>query len=215
MTVLDDRPGTVPFSEELRGATSGDHADAERSPAMQALLGGTMTRHGYAVLLAQHLQAYRVLEAAAERLAHDPVAGPFVDPALARSDAIAADLDVLVGADVAAAIPASAATERYRRRIEEVSSAWPAGFVAHHYVRYLGDLSGGQFLRRLVQRAFDVTDERGASYYAFDALGDLDAYKAAYRRRLDEAPWDADERARIVDEVHLAYRLSTEVLATA
>nr|WP_280953245.1 biliverdin-producing heme oxygenase [Acidipropionibacterium timonense] len=41
----------------------------------------------------------------------------------------------------------------------------PAALVAHHYVRYLGDLSGGQAIGRLVQRhyAADPAKRRAAS----------------------------------------------------
>jgi len=49
----------------------------------------------------------------------------------------------------------------------DVSDDWPAGFVAHHYVRYLGDLSGGQILRRSLERAYPNAP---TAFYTFERI---------------------------------------------
>ena len=90
--------------------------------------------------------------------------------------------------------------------------SWPGGFVAHHYTRYLGDLSGGQFLARAIERQLGLDPRTGTAFYDFSAVGDLTAFKDAYRLRLDAAPWSAEEKTRIVNETALAYDLNTEVL---
>lgn len=207
-TLHDDARQDVAFSAAIRAATGASHSSAEQSGAMKSLLEGTMTRDAYAVMLGQHLHAYRALDEGTERLRTDPVATPFLDDALSRVAAIEADL-VVLGADVAAP---SAATAAYCERIRETAATWPGGFVAHHYVRYLGDLSGGQYLRTVVKEAFGLTDTEGASYYVFADIPDAIAWKDAYRGHLDTAPWDAEERARIIDEVLSSYRLTTAVL---
>ena len=98
----------------------------------------------------------------------------------------------------------------YVERLRELRATWPAGIVAHHYLRYLGDLSGGQIIARLVRRAYGLEDE-GVRFYRFDRIADVDAFKAEYRLRLDAAPWDVDERARLVEEVNLGYRFAREM----
>lgn len=198
----------IEFSAAIRAATGASHSSAEQSGAMRSLLDGSMTRDGYAAMLSQHLHAYRALDEGTERLRTDPVVAPFLDDALSRVSAIEADLAVL-GADVA---EPSAATGRYCDRIRETAATWPGGFIAHHYVRYLGDLSGGQYLRTVVKDAFGLSDTEGASYYVFAGIPDAVVWKDAYRGHLDQAPWDADERARIIDEVLASYRLTTAVL---
>jgi heme oxygenase len=77
----------------------------------------------------------------------------------------------------------------------------------------MGDLSGGQFIGRVVRRVLGIDETNGAAFYDFPGVPDAKAFKEEYRRRLDAAPWDADERARIIDEIHRAYRHNTAVLA--
>jgi heme oxygenase len=99
---------------------------------------------------------------------------------------------------------------RYVDRIEKVGATWPGGFVAHHYTRYLGDLSGGQFIGRLMARRFGF-ETNGIGFYLFQDIADPRAFKEVYRDQLDAAPWDAAEKERVIDEVLLAYRLNTEL----
>jgi heme oxygenase len=91
-----------------------------------------------------------------------------------------------------------------------VAFTWPAGFVAHHYTRYLGDLSGGQLMRRALRREYGL-DGPGTRFYEFPGV-DPRTFKQHYRHLLDTAPWDAVEQDRFLDEVSLAYRLNTAIL---
>ena len=202
------------FSAALKAATWSDHRSAESSPFMDALMAGSIDRIGYAVMLAQHLHAYRVLEGAAEVMRHDPVAAPFIDDALTRVPSLERDLSVLVGEERAGSIGPTPDTEAYCERLSSVCTSWPGGFVAHHYTRYLGDLSGGQFIGRIVQRTLDIDASSGAGFFDFPGVIDPVAFKAGYRERLDAAPWDGHERGRIIDEVRAAYRLNTRVFAS-
>lgn len=200
----------APFSVQLREQTSGDHRSAEQAPFLGALIGGELPLDAYVDMLAQHRHAYAALEAAPTDLLEHPEVAPFVDPGLARLEPLDRDLHDLAGADWPAAFPASPATERYVTRLVEVRD-WPGGFVAHHYTRYLGDLSGGRFIGRRAAATYDLTPDRGGRFARFDELGDVEAFKARYRRSLDAAPWDAGEQARVIAEIREAYRLNTDV----
>jgi heme oxygenase len=125
---------------------------------------------------------------------------------------LTADLEYLVGADWSAQIETLPATEAYCERIR-ASAAWNGGIVAHHYVRYLGDLSGGQFLGRVVARVYDLPDGLGTSLYRFDDIASPKAFKEAYRAHLDAAPWDTVERARIVDEANAAFACNSAIFS--
>jgi heme oxygenase len=140
------------------------------------------------------------------------VAGQFVTDALRRVPALEQDLWALLGPQWRDRVAANDATTRYCARMRAVCFTQPGAFVAHHYTRYLGDLSGGQFLARAVQRRLGLDDGSGTAFYDFTGLGDLDAFKADYRRRLDAMDCPADERERVIAETSYAYHLNTEVL---
>ncbi len=58
----------------MRKATWTDHDAAEYTNYMQALLGGQISKDGYAEMVAQHYFAYVAIEEAGHALAADPVA---------------------------------------------------------------------------------------------------------------------------------------------
>lgn len=191
-------------ARSLRDATRGDHASTEHSPFMTALLGGLLPLDVYADLLVQLRPVYVALEAAAAAYAGDPLAGPFVDAALDRTPSIERDLGHLAGRDWPARFRVTDAAASYTAA---VAQAEPATFVAHHYTRYLGDLSGGQVIGRIVRRTYGL-DGSGTAFYEFPSIPDAKAYKDAYRARLDGCGLDP---AALAADVAEAYALNAAV----
>lgn len=208
MTTTATDPAAVRFSTSLRERTMADHGDAEGSTLMRDLVAGTLERERMGEMLGQHLLVYRALEARARALADDPVVAPFLLPGLERTEALETDVALLLGPD--ATVVARPGTAEYVARLEAVGS-WAGGFVAHHYTRYLGDLSGGQHIRRVVERAYP---DLAIRFYTFEAVESPKALKDRYRQLLDEAPWSIDEQDRIVAEVREAYRLNQVMFAS-
>ncbi|MBW8025798.1 biliverdin-producing heme oxygenase [Clavibacter michiganensis subsp. michiganensis] len=202
----------VPLTEALRDRARPRAEAQDADEFMTALVTGRGCRDDYVALVAQHYFIYRAIEQATERMAADPVAARFISPRLTRLPAIEADLDYLVGHDWREVIQPLASTGAYVERIEQVASVWVGGFIAHHYTRYLGDLSGGRLLRSLLQRQFGF-DTNGVGLYLFAEIAEPRRFCSTYREALDQAPWDDDERARVVAEVENAYRLTTDVFA--
>ncbi len=200
----------VPFSTALRERSSAAHSGSEHAGFMADLMRGEGTREDYVALVAQHWFIYEALESAAERMKADPVAATFISDRLTRLPALESDLEFLIGADWRERISPLPTTRRYVARIREVGAVWPGGFVAHHYTRYLGDLSGGLFIGRLMARRFGF-DTNGIGFYLFGDIADPKAFKDVYREQLDAAPWDAAEQERIIDEVLVAYRFNTDL----
>jgi heme oxygenase (biliverdin-producing, ferredoxin) len=216
MTAPTDRASADTwFSRALKSRTWGDHQSAERTDYMQAILAGKLTLEGYAAMVAQLYFAYAVLEEAAEAMRADEVGGRFVFDCLLRTRALREDLEHLVGAGWNDKIQPNEATAKYCARMREVCFDWPGGFIAHSYTRYLGDLSGGQFIRTALERAFpaELADGRGVAFYQFPGIADLGAFKGEYRRLLDTVAWSPQEQAKVIDEAVAAYRLNTGVLA--
>ena len=188
------------LSVQMREGSQAEHTAAETSSFMARLLAGEINEAGYLAYLARLRPVYAALEAA--DWAGHPVAGELLDPALDRLAALDADLafwapDGLPEID-------SPASEAYVARIRSVDAA---GYVAHHYTRYLGDLSGGQAIGRILGRSYGL-DRDGLAFYRFDQIPKPKPYKDAYRARLDALPLSEEGQAAVVDEVKIAFRLN-------
>lgn len=205
------QPVRSDFAGRLRSETRPDHEQVQSLPFLRALLAGELEADAYAVMLAQHYFVYQVLESAADAMRSDVVAGPFVSDRLRRLPQLEADLHYYLGPDWDEVIRASPATERYCARLREVCFDWAGGFVAHHYTRCLADLSGGQLIRKAMQRALNPPDGRGFAFLTFDDVPSRPGVRNAYRLLLDTAGWDSREQGRITAEVRLAYRFNAEV----
>jgi len=207
-------PAPVPFSTVIRTASQAQHTTAENSAFMSDLLGGRLGVTAYARYTEQLWFVYRALEEGAARLAGDPVAGPFLSAELFRVAALERDLDHLLGTDWRRRASPLPATARYAARIAETADGWPAGYVAHHYTRYLGDLSGGQVIRGIAERTWGFPRKGdGVRFYVFDGIENPAAFKREYRALLDRLPLGELERQRVVDECRRAFDLNTAVFA--
>lgn len=200
----------LPFSQALRERTWASHGDSEGASFMSDLMQGKGSRDDYIALVVQHFFIYEALEAAEARFAGDPVAAAFITPRLTRLPAIEADLEFLIGPDWRGEIAPLPTTRRYVKRINTVATGWTGGFIAHHYTRYLGDLSGGQYIRRLMQRHFGF-ETNGVGFYLFDEIASPKDFKQTYREQLDAVDWSPEERERVIEEVLVAYRFNTEL----
>ncbi|MCK1821896.1 biliverdin-producing heme oxygenase [Streptomyces sp. XM83C] len=200
------------FSTVIRTASREQHTEAETSTFMADLLGGRLGVDAYARYTEQLWFVYEALETGIEQLADDPVAGPFVRPELFRLPALERDLAHLRGPDWRAGLRALPATRAYAARVRECAERWPAGYVAHHYTRYLGDLSGGQVIRDKAERTWGFTRRGdGVRFYVFDEIPNPAAFKRHYRELLDGFRADELERQRVVTECKRAFELNTAV----
>lgn len=172
--------------ERLKSETRDLHARAERSGAMRRLLGGTLDRPGYCVLLRALHVIYEGLEAALVQHAPHPLIAPVCLAGLARTDALAADLRALHGAGWPQDLAVPRAARRYARRLRLLARWHPPLLAAHAYVRYLGDLHGGQVLQALVARHYALGAGPGTAFYAFGDRAATQALVGAFRQGLHE-----------------------------
>ncbi|MET3173242.1 UNVERIFIED_ORG: heme oxygenase [Arthrobacter sp. UYCu721] len=165
---------TAPLSVLLKQSTSAAHEEAESSPFMGDLLEGRLDATVVAALTTQLYTVYGAMESVARsEYGSDPLLAGFLDPALERTAALEADMVFHYGAGWRARladgrIVTVPATTAYATLIREHHSA--EFMLANHYVRLLGDLSGGQIIHRLVQRHYGIPDD-GLNCFIFPASG--------------------------------------------
>lgn len=198
----------------MRAGSASAHADAEGADFLAALLAGRVPPAGYAAYLHRLRPVYAALEA--ERPAEqagDPFVAAVADPALHRLAGIDADLAHWdphgEAADRAERTPSPAAAA-YVRRVED-AAAWGGLYAAHHYTRYLGDLSGGRAIGRVLDRVYGLAGA-GLAFYDFPLVPRPKRYKDAYKQRLDAVPLPVDGRERVVAEVRAAFALNRALL---
>ena len=199
---------TDSLAQRLRDGTRTLHVDAERSAFMSVLLRGRMERAAYAALLRNLHAIYDAMEPALARHAAHPALAPLDLAALARLPSLRDDL-------VRVADPSEAASELrpasllYVARLHELDAGRPELLLAHAYVRYLGDLSGGQLLRDIVARSPGLAPHAGTAFYEFGDAVAASTLAAAFRSGLDRAV--VDDPDAVVTEAQLAFRWHREL----
>ena len=184
----------------LRAATQALHTRAERSGVMPALLAGRLPQTRYVALLASLHAIYAALEDSLAARQADPRLGSLNDPGLARRAALEADLARLHGPGWPAEVGVAAAARAYAARLRALAAAGAPALGAHAYVRYLGDLHGGQVLARIVARAYALSGAAGTDFYRFGRDDELPAQRAALRAALAALPLSAAEGEAFVAE---------------
>jgi len=187
----------------VRAATAEDHRNAETRGFITRLMGGELSLDDYTRYLAQFAWVYEALEERGIREGD----GEVFDPKLARLAAIESDLAALGAADWRETHPALPATAAYAAHLRAVSDD-DVRYLAHHYTRYLGDLSGGQAIAALVGRHYGATAEQ-LSFYDFD-LGDEGPvrYKRRYRDAMNALALDPVQVDALIEEAKASFRLN-------
>lgn len=196
---------SVPLAARLRAATKDLHHAVERAGVMRSLLRGQLPRPGYLALLRNLHPIYQALEAGLQRHADHPQLQPLQLPALARVHSLGQDLQALHGPDWARALPVLPAARDYAEHLRQLDEQRPALLAAHAYVRYLGDLSGGQMLLRIVAQGLHLPPGEGVAFYDFGPAERVAGLAQGLRQGLDLIARHEAEAVTLVDEACAAF----------
>lgn len=183
------------------------HQDAENRSFITRLMGGELNLDAYTAYLGQYAHIYQALEA---RPAAQGDPELLHSAPLARMAAIESDLERLGVSHWRSTHPALDATQAYVDRLLGLGADDVPRYLAHHYTRYLGDLSGGQAIAKLVARHYGATDDQLA-FYRFDGIDSAVRFKRAYRDALDALQFNAVDEAVLIEEAQLAFALNAEL----
>ena len=201
MTVSD-------FALQLKTETKKSHTAAENTKFIGSFLRGVVSEESYKQLVANFYFIYRAMEEEVDKLSEHPIVGKVHSKLLNRTEPLSRDLRYYYGPNWRALIAPSEACQRYVNRIREVAEDDAELLVGHHYTRYLGDLSGGQILKGIAEKAMDLREGEGLHFYEFEGITDKKGFKTSYRTALDTLPINQSQANAIINEANYAFRLN-------
>jgi heme oxygenase len=200
--------GADALSTMMREGTSVNHREAERRPFMRVFFKGQLPREPYVAWIGRQWFVYEAIEQAAEQLRDDPIVGVMHTPEIRRQDRLGEDLKFFLGPDWRDRIAPSPATEKYVERIQWCRDEFPAGWVAHQWLRYMGNIGGQEILRRLVTKSQELTDDRGLAFYQWPDIGEVSPFFGRFHARMDSMDLDLSMKQRVVEEADQAFLLN-------
>jgi heme oxygenase (biliverdin-producing, ferredoxin) len=198
----------VPRVRKLHAHIGKAHHQAEGMEFSRALLEGRATPLQLAGLLRALLPAYTLLEQEAPDLATALGATNIPWSDLARRHALEHDLKQLAALP---ATPASAAAASWLEQVKLLARQAPHRLMAHVYVRYGGDLSGGQ---QLGGQANAILSRHGLSalkFWSFEQ--EIPALKKALHDGFEQMDLSEAEEEELLDEAVAAFKLTQKLLA--
>ena len=202
------RRGFGPRVRRLHARIGKAHHQAEGMRFSRELLEGRVQPLQLAALLRALAPAYALLEERGPALAEELGASGLPWSSLSRAAALRQDLAVLSALPLT---PPSAAATRWLERLRQLADHAPHRLLAHVYVRYGGDLSGGQQLARQANAILAAHGLPALAFWAFDApIGDLkqNLHGAFEALRLGE-----EQEAELLQEAESAFLLTQQLLA--
>lgn len=184
---------------QLKEGTKVSHSAAENTKFVSSYLKGVVSKDNYKQLLTNFYYVYKAMEEEIEKLDDFPLH----DKILNRTNKLETDLRYYYGVMWRDLIIPSQATANYVKRIQNIE---PYLLVAHHYTRYMGDLSGGQILSNITQKSLNLTTE-GLKFYEFD-IPNMKEYKDKYRQSLNDLPMSSEQIDTLIDEANYAFKLN-------
>ncbi|NEP58060.1 MAG: heme oxygenase (biliverdin-producing) [Symploca sp. SIO2G7] len=199
------------LASKLRQGTKNSHTAAENTAFTKCFLKGIVKKEFFRKQIASLYFVYSTLEEEIQRHRHHPVVSLIYFPELERKAKLAEDLAFYYGENWQEEIVASEESKAYMARIQEVANTEPALLVAHAYVRYMGDLSGGQSLKNIARSAMSLPPDVGTGLHEFEQIPTPEAkraFKGKYRDALNSLPVDDTLAQKIVDEANNAFTLN-------
>lgn len=202
---------SVNLATQLREGTKKAHTNAENVGFVKCFLKGVVEKNSYRNLVKNLYFVYSAMEEEMQRHREHPIVSQIYFPELNRKQSLEQDLQFYYGAGWREQVAPSPSGQAYVQRIREISEKEPELLVAHSYTRYLGDLSGGQILKKIAQRGMNLTDGEGTAFYEFPEISDEKAFKNNYRQAMNELPVDQATADRMVDEANAAFGMNMKM----
>jgi heme oxygenase (biliverdin-producing, ferredoxin) len=199
------------LSKSLYEATQSVHAQIENHPFLLQLRDGKLSPENYVQYLVDLHAIYSALEEEMESKRHLPEIHTLYYKDLCRTSSLHKDIQSFkpIQRD-----PTKAA-QTYASHIHHLSETMPVLLLAHAYLRYLGDLSGGRMLQKNVNAAYPGGHD---AFYDFQTLLGPNAigakvveFKNEWKRRLDALPLNESQRQKMIEEAKKGFEFTRQL----
>lgn len=199
------------LAQQLREGTTKSHSMAENVSFVKSFLGGVVDKKSYRKLVSNLYFIYDAIEEQIENNKTHMAVDAVYFPQLYRKQSLIEDLIYYYGDDWISQIEPSSATQIYVNRIHQIAYSNPELLIAHSYTRYIGDLSGGQILKKIAKNAMQLPDNIGTAFYDFPLIEDEKKFKDVYRESLNTLPLNKKQIEQIIAEANVAFNLNMKI----
>lgn len=203
------------LSELLKEGTKEAHDRAENTQFVKDFLKGNIKKELFKLATTALYFTYSALEEEMDRNKDHPAFAPLYFPTeLHRKEALIKDMEYFFGENWEEKVKCSEAAQKYVDRIHYVGQNEPELLVAHAYTRYMGDLSGGQVLKKVAQRALKLPSTgEGTQFYLFEHVDNAQQFKQFYRARMNALDLNLKTKERIVEEANKAFEYNMQIFS--
>lgn len=203
---------TTQFSKEIKEGTKKSHSAAENTKFVASFLKGVLDPEEYRKLITNFWYVYETMELRLQE-SNDPFVKELKqwNVLLFRTAFIQRDLRYYYGPFWREKQIPTEACNKYCHRINEIAEKDPYLLIAHHYTRYIGDLSGGQILKGIAKKALNPPEGEGLHFYDFPRIKDAKAFKTEYRSTLDNLDLTREQKDALVEEANYAFKLNMDM----
>lgn len=200
------------FSKEIKEGTKKSHSAAENTKFVASFLKGVLDPEEYRKLITNFWYVYETMELRLQE-SDDPFVKELKqwNVLLFRTAFIQRDLKYYYGPFWREKQIPTEACNKYCHRINEIAEKDPYLLIAHHYTRYIGDLSGGQILKGIAKKALNPPEGEGLHFYDFPMIEDAKAFKTEYRSTLDNLDLTREQKDALVEEANYAFKLNMDM----
>ena len=197
------------LSTRLKEGTKKSHNAAENTKFVAGFLRGVLNPEEYRKLITDFYYVYETMEQRIDET-KDPLASILKQwgAKLYRTAFLQRDLRYYYGPMYRELMVPSEACNTYCYRLNEIAEKDPYLLIAHHYTRYIGDLSGGQILKGIAKKALNPPEGEGLHFYDFPMIDDAKAFKTDYRAVLDGLEVNEHQVNTLITEANYAFRLN-------
>jgi heme oxygenase (biliverdin-producing, ferredoxin) len=194
----------------LSEKTSVLHKIAERSGFNKVLFEGKATRDLYGKYLLHKYHVYSEMESIMDGFGNNDLLSGFQFPELKRKQALAEDLKKFPGngrhkEDILSSVSS------YIYRINKIAGETPGLLIAHAYVNYFADLSGGFIIRKILKEQYNYADNE-LNAYDFNQIKNVDEFKKNYLSLMNDLVEELRIEEEFIEETKLAYIFNISAL---